>query len=884
MKNRLTFFLTAIFSVLCFQVLGQNLSKWISKSSPVSTKWGNEVDPKQPLGEYPRPQMSRENSWTSLNGIWQYTITDTASKVPPKFNGKILVPYPVESALSGVKKKLLPSQTLWYKRDIDNYKANAGRTLLHFGAVDWKATVFINGNEVGAHIGGYTNFTFDITDMLNVGRNELIVKVYDPTDKGIGPHGKQSLDPTNIYYSASSGIWQTVWLENVPVKYIRKLEITPNIDDSSLFVDVKTSDKSSVEVVAMHNGVEIGKNIGTSNKTIKIKLKSLSLWTPQSPFLYDLVVRLNNEHGEKIDEVKSYFGMRKIEIKKDTNGIDKIYLNNQFCYNLGVLDQGFWPEGLYTAPTSAALRYDIELAKRLGFNTIRKHIKVEPEQWYYYADSIGMLVWQDFVNPNQSLAIGSKELYEKQVIETIQQLYNHCSITTWVIFNENWGQYDQGRMTSWVKNMDSTRVINGHSGELLYVENKLKSPSDSPYIYSDVTDVHSYPMPRNAIDLPGKAKVVGEFGGLAVSVDGHIWNDWSSGWGYSDILTPQDFKLKYAAMVDSLCKLQALGLSASIYTELADVETEQNGFITYDRKVLKLPIDIIRNLNDRIVKADSNSLKYTSCNIESVADTIFRSYEDLVKEFNQGKSDSAFLRNLGLKALRRKDSVLLDSIATLYFLKLENPMIETNLQFFMSTMISTKSSSFRFILKNIKSVNDVLGEDEAEMLLTRIIEKDDLLPFLSKQGEFNKSEFVNRIKDKYGDIGVEALYQALVLRAVNQKDWTLFGDVASTWFKKYGYKRKWITGTLLNNIAWSVFENAKNRASLEAALVISQGAISKKRDDAGLIDTYANLLFKMGRVKQAIEVEESALAVAPGNTEILSNLQRMKSGIPTWPN
>ncbi|HWW37853.1 glycoside hydrolase family 2 protein, partial [Pedobacter sp.] len=355
----------------------------VYKMQPVAiqSRWAKEVSPRNALKNYPRPQMVR-TSWTNLNGLWDYAITPKDAGQPVTFEGQILVPYPIESALSGVKKILLPTENLWYKKNIDFSPEKGGRTLLHFGAVDWQATVFVNGKEVGQHKGGYSAFSFDITGALRSGSNELTVKVFDPTDQGTGPHGKQVLNPQNIYYTPSSGIWQTVWLETVPENYIEGLVMTPDIDKGVLNLEVKSASGAPVTTVID------GKTFkGNANERIVVPIANMKLWSPANPYLYDLTVKLGK------DEVKSYFGMRKISIGKDAKGIDRIFLNNKAYYNLGTLDQGFWPDGLYTAPTDEALAFDIKAIKAMGFNTIRKHIKVEPARWYYWADKLGMLVW-----------------------------------------------------------------------------------------------------------------------------------------------------------------------------------------------------------------------------------------------------------------------------------------------------------------------------------------------------------------------------------------------------------------------------------------------------------------------------------------------------------
>ncbi|MFN3665574.1 MAG: glycoside hydrolase family 2 protein, partial [Sediminibacterium sp.] len=511
-----------LLSLLPFCVTAQNYQQ---PTIPIATRWAKQVSPTNALNEYPRPQLTRNNlpngqaSWTNLNGLWDYSITDEKTTASD-YAGKILVPYPIESSLSGVKKPLKPTDRLWYKRTFETATKTGEKTILHFGAVDYQCWVYLNGKAIGSHEGGYTAFSFDITPYIRSGENELVVKVYDPSDAGIGPRGKQVLNPANIYYTSSSGIWQTVWLESVPEKYITQITITPNIDKSSVAIKVGAATDEPITIT-----LDGKTTTGNANQLINIPIKKARLWSPADPFLYDLDIKMGN------DQVKSYFGMRKVSVQKDVQGHERIFLNNQPYFNLGVLDQGFWPDGLHTAPTDEALRFDIEAIKAMGFNTIRKHIKIEPARWYYHADKIGMLVWQDFVQPNPRLPQGAKEIFEKEGAEMMAQLYNHPSITTWVLFNEKWGAYDQQRLTEWVKKTDPTRLVNGHSGEILYVNEKLRSPSPNAYVSADITDVHSYPDPMNSLAMPGKARVLGEFGGIGVFIPGHQWNT-NSAWGY----------------------------------------------------------------------------------------------------------------------------------------------------------------------------------------------------------------------------------------------------------------------------------------------------------------------------------------------------------------
>ena len=568
-------------------------SSWKMQPVAIQTRWAKQVSPADVLREYPRPQMVREQ-WINLNGLWQYAITDKAAKQPSSFDGEILVPFPVESALSGVKKPVLPTQRLWYKRNFDRPVTKEGeKVLLHFGAVDWQTKVYVNGKDAGQHTGGYQNFSFDITSLLLNGRNELVLDVYDPTDQGPNPHGKQVLAPKGIRYTATTGIWQTVWMETVPAVAISDVVITPEVDGGYLSLTVHTAGDTgyTIEATASAGGKMAGSAKGPANQPLKLPLRNARLWSPEDPFLYDLSVKLV-KNGAVKDQISSYFGMRKIEIKKDGQGQERIFLNNRYTYNLGVLDQGFWPDGIYTAPTDDALRFDIAAIKGMGFNTIRKHIKIEPARWYYHADKLGMLVWQDMVTC-ASLEPDAKAAFEAENEANVNQLYNYPSIVCWVLFNEGWYTYDQPRLTQWLQQQDHTRLINGHTGENYGKD----GPQDlaGKWANSDLTDIHDYPGPGIAPALPGKARVLGEWGGVGVPVKGHQWNA-AAGWGYVKI-TPSEMVDKYATMVKRLKTYETAGQSGSIYTEPFDVEIEENGLITYDREVVKVPLEILRQIH-----------------------------------------------------------------------------------------------------------------------------------------------------------------------------------------------------------------------------------------------------------------------------------------------
>lgn len=564
---------------------------WHPASMQLSTPWSSEVSPENALPEYPRPQMVR-SEWVNLNGLWDYVITDSTSYRPNNFDGKILVPYPIESALSGVKRALQPHEKLWYQRDFElSTKNPQKRYLLQFGAVDYQCTVLVNGKQVGSHIGGYQAFTIDITDAVQKGTNEILLTVIDPTDKGNNPKGKQVLNPKGIMYTATSGIWQTVWLEAVPRVYISGLKMTPDIDKGRLHLKIDIAGNPKDYTVEASSPGLNPVQISAASANIELAVPDPHLWSPDDPHLYDLKVKLLYK-GKPIDEVSSYFGMRKIAITKDAEGQERIFLNNKYIFNLGVLDQGFWPDGLHTAPTDGALKFDVETIKAMGFNTIRKHIKIEPLRWYYWCDKLGMLVWQDMPYP-ANLSDEAKAEFTKESEENIKQLYNQPSIICWVLFNEGWHRFDQENMAAKMATWDTSRLINAHSGE--NYDRNAPRDDDKKWVGSSMSDIHDYPGPGIPPALTGKARVLGEWGGVRVSTPGHQW-DPSKGWGYIESAKAA-FAKKYELMMEHLKLFEEEGLSASIYTQPFDVEIEENGLMTYDRKVFKIPVDRLRAIN-----------------------------------------------------------------------------------------------------------------------------------------------------------------------------------------------------------------------------------------------------------------------------------------------
>jgi len=581
---------------------------WQMQPVQIRTQWATNVTPEHPLPEYPRPQLVRRN-WENLNGLWQYAITPAGADTPTGFHGQILVPYPVESALSGVRKQLRPDHILWYKRTF-TIKAREGgqRTLIHFGAVDNQATVYVNDREAGTHIGGYQSFDFDITDFIRVGLNTLVLKVFDPSDTGSNPHGKQTLKPEGIGYTATSGIWQTVWLERVPNTYISQLKITPDVDGGKVYIQAAlVGDKSQFVVEAIvSNGTKLTPAVTAKDGLVTMHIDDAHLWSPNDPFLYELRVYVRK--GSEIeDEVRSYFGMRKVELKKDSAGFFRIFLNNKYVYNLGTLDQGYWPESLYTAPTEAALKFDIETIKSMGFNTVRKHVKVETDRWYYHCDKEGLLVWQDMVPPAND-STEARRQFELETGENVAQLYNHPSIIMWVLFNEGWGAYDQQRLERWVKQLDPSRLVSGHSGASMISNTGAEYAVGFSGDASDVNDYHTYPDPVLRVVNPEKAQVIGEYGGIEVPVVGHVWSPVGEGWGYAK-MNQRDLVTKYREMLGKLKTLETRGLAASIYTQPYDVETELNGLMTYDRAVIKIPVGLLNEMNRALVPS---AARYTA--------------------------------------------------------------------------------------------------------------------------------------------------------------------------------------------------------------------------------------------------------------------------------
>jgi len=574
---------------------------WQPVEGKIMTRWAKDVTPVTAHPEYPRPQMKREE-WLNLNGMWEYAIRPEEEKAPEQYDGYILVPFPVESALSGVKKPVGKENLIWYRRTFTIPKNWAKkRVLLNFEAVDWETTVWINGRQMGTHRGGYDPFTFDITDALKKrGKQEVVLSVWDPINEGTQPRGKQVRDPHGIWYTSVTGIWGTAWLEPVEQTRIESLKIIPDIDTGEVHVIVHCPDKAlgyQVELlVSEEESTEI-KAKGMVGQKISMTLPEPKLWSPDSPALYDLKVLLKDNQDREIDRIESYFGMRKISVAKDEAGINRLYLNNQAQFMIGPLDQGWWPDGLYTAPTDEALRYDLEVTKQLGMNMLRKHVKAEPRRFYYWCDKLGVLVWQDMPNGDSHIGREGKDIerspessgqFEVELNRMIDSLYNHPCIVMWVPFNEGWGQYDTARLVDWIKQLDPTRLVNNASG---WADRGV----------GDVHDIHSYPGPDAPANEPNRAAVLGEFGGLGLPIKGHTWQD-EKNWGYRSFDNAEDLINAYIELIEKLQVLVKEGLSAAVYTQTTDVEIEVNGLMTYDRAIIKMDPARVANLNNELTK------------------------------------------------------------------------------------------------------------------------------------------------------------------------------------------------------------------------------------------------------------------------------------------
>lgn len=588
-------------------ILNAPAQAWRPAGDKLKTAWADEVDPACPLPEYPRPTLVRPE-WRNLNGLWDYAILPADAPQPEHFDGKILVPYPVESSLSGVQRRLTENEVLWYERRFTVPAGwRQGALLLHFGAVDWEADIYLNGIRVGGHKGGYTAFSIDIAPYLTRGEQTLAVRVTDPTDRGTQPRGKQVTESRTIWYTPVTGIWQTVWLEPVPESRIAALRTTPDIDTKSLTVEAVTVGVRPGDIVGVtlrDNGRTVAEARAAAGEPLRLTLSDMKLWTPDTPVLYDLEATLLRG-GKPVDRVGSYAAMRKNSTVRGKEGFLRLQLNDRECFQFGPLDQGWWPDGLYTAPTDEALVYDIVKTKELGFNMIRKHVKVEPERWYWHCDRLGILVWQDMPNGGPSpewqnnryfngaeaeRTARSEEQFRREWKEIIDQLYNHPSVVMWVPFNEAWGQFKTAEIARWTKDYDSTRIVNAASGGNFYPD------------AGEVLDIHSYPHPRFYLFDIGRVNVIGEYGGIGLPLEGHLWQP-DRNWGYVRFKNAGEVTDEYIRYAEMLERLIPTGCSGAVYTQTTDVEIEVNGLMTYDRKRMKVDERRLREVNRRLCRS-----------------------------------------------------------------------------------------------------------------------------------------------------------------------------------------------------------------------------------------------------------------------------------------
>ncbi len=598
MRARVIFIFTVL---LAFSLNAQ----WQPAGDKMKTKWASEINVDNVLPEYPRPIMERDE-WQNLNGLWNYAILPVGKQEPTNFDGEILVPFAVESSLSGVQKMLGKDNELWYQREFtvpSKWKDN--KVILHFGAVDWKADVWVNDVKVGQHTGGYTPFSFDVTPALKKsGSNKLVVKVWDPTDQGFQPRGKQVNKPEGIWYTPVSGIWQTVWIEPVPENHIENIKITPDIDQKILNVETFVNDYGSANkvIVKIKDGARtIATSQAINNVPIEVPMPdNMRLWSPDDPFLYSVEVELWNDN-KQVDKVDSYAAMRKYSMKRDDKGIVRLQLNNKNLFQFGPLDQGWWPDGLYTAPSDEALRFDVVKTKDLGFNMIRKHVKVEPARWYMHCDQLGMIVWQDMPNGDRgpewqmhNYFTGTERVrspeseanFRKEWKEVIDYLYSYPSVGVWVPFNEAWGQFKTKEITEWTKEYDPSRLVNPASG-------------GNHYQIGDMLDLHNYPNPRMYLYDAQRATVLGEYGGIGWAIKDHLWVP-DRNWGYVQFDSEKKVTDEYVKYAEELKQLIRQGFSAAVYTQTTDVEVEVNGLITYDREIIKVDEARVKKVNQEI--------------------------------------------------------------------------------------------------------------------------------------------------------------------------------------------------------------------------------------------------------------------------------------------
>lgn len=585
-------------------------AQWAPASVPISSPWAASVTPTTAWPEYPRPQMVRDR-WTNLNGLWRYAVTSSdVTLAPDVWEGEILVPYSIESSLSGVGRRLERDDVLWYRRSF-HAEPVSGRLLLNFEAVDYACTVWVNNIEVGAHTGGSLPFSFDVTEAVRRGENDVVVRVVDQTDdRGhYQLRGKQARRPGGIWYTPVSGIWQTVWLEEVPEVFIESLRIDTQIDPATVTVTAGLGGRQragqKVRVRLLDREREVSRGEGRAAVTLPVD--DAVLWSPDTPHLYGLEIELIDIDGGVIDRVESYAGIREVGEAIGAHGKPVFTLNGEEIFHWGPLDQGWWPESLLTPPSAEAMRFDIDYLKSAGFNMIRKHIKVEPRRYYAYCDRVGMLVWQDQVSgghrksewpewrrldrpgiePDVVWPDWAHRQYMSELRGMIDTLYNHPSIVCWVPFNERWGQHKTLDVGRWVTDYDPSRHINIASGGNFWP-------------IGDIVDQHQYPDPAFPWDearFDQFVRVIGEFGGHAFPVEGHRWQEDGKNWGYGGIPeNEEEFQKRLRRSLEILAGLKSEGIAAAVYTQTSDVEIEINGLMTYDRRVVKVPADELRRL------------------------------------------------------------------------------------------------------------------------------------------------------------------------------------------------------------------------------------------------------------------------------------------------
>jgi len=608
MKARLTLFLMLALAVGCgLKTAGE---AWAPAEVPIQTRWAAEVSPTDVHPEYPRPQMVREK-WASLNGLWDYAVVPADAAEPKQWDGQILVPFCIESSLSGVGRRVTAEEALWYSTTFkvpSSWKKQ--RVMLNFDAVDWDTEVYVNGQQVGRHTGGYTAFSFDVTPYLKKrGQQKLVLKVLDGTNDGEQPCGKQVTEPNGIWYTPVTGIWQSVWMEPVRDAAVTSYLAVPDVDAGAVEVTVYADGGDAVDIQLKEGyGTDAPVTVATATtepgKPVRLAVKEPRLWSPENPFLYALEITLKD--GKKaVDSVQGYTALRKTSEVRDSEGFRRLGLNNEPYFQYGPLDQGWWPDGLYTAPTDEALKYDLVKTKDFGYNMIRKHIKVEPARWYYWCDVLGIVVWQDmpsiggtpggrwemwkWASPadDRTLTDTAKATYYKEWGEIIAQLRNHPCIVAWVPFNESWSQFNTEKVVEFTRSCDPTRLINSASG-------------GNSYPVGDIFDSHNYPNPAMKFTSDGlQIDVLGEYGGIGWPVEGHLWQD--KNWGYIEYKSGEDVLKQYTVYAEELKGIIQKGVSAAVYTQTTDVEGEVNGLMTYDRKIIKMDEERLRSVNQGVI-------------------------------------------------------------------------------------------------------------------------------------------------------------------------------------------------------------------------------------------------------------------------------------------